>query len=177
MNRKTKTYRPRIGGKLSYLRALSSRTPVILEYHGIPHKGNKEDIVRADFERHIIFLKQLCEIVAPDRLWEKRKAFDRIRVMLTFDDGFRNHAEVVAPLLRRLEVPAMFFVCYRHSMPGKYLWFNYFRALENHFLGNGFQFRGEFINMSPGRRHISVRRLQEYLLSLTPHPYAMYEAI
>jgi peptidoglycan/xylan/chitin deacetylase (PgdA/CDA1 family) len=177
MNREAKVYRLRIGWKPSYLRALSSRKPVILEYHGIPRKGYEEDIANAEFEKHIIFLKHHYEIVEPNRILEKRKLLDRIQVMLTFDDGFRNHAEVVAPILRKHEVPAMFFVCSRHSIPGKYLWFNYLRALEKHFPGNGFHFCGEFINMSSGQRHISIQRLEKYLLALTPHPLAMYKVI
>src|SRR5262249_32078643 len=61
--------------------------------------------------------------------------------------------------------------------PGKYLWFNYLRALENHFRGHGFYFRGAFIDMSLDQRRSSVSRLSELLLNLTPHPHAMYQAI
>ena len=32
-------------------------------------------------------------------------------VALTFDDGLRNHCEVVYPVLKRLGVPATFYVC------------------------------------------------------------------
>jgi peptidoglycan/xylan/chitin deacetylase (PgdA/CDA1 family) len=98
-------------------------------------------------------------------------------VLLTFDDGFRNNAEVVAPILRRHGVPAVFFVSSRHAMPGKYLWFTYLENLAKHFKGAGFVFRDRFMDMSPGRREATVSELRETLLRLEPHPGAMYRAI
>ena len=98
-------------------------------------------------------------------------------MLLSFDDGMRNNATVVAPILRRHRIPALFFVCSRHATPGRYLWFMYLRALERHFAGNGFRFRGEFIDLTPAQRQASVRRLREFLLTLTPHPAAMYQVI
>jgi peptidoglycan/xylan/chitin deacetylase (PgdA/CDA1 family) len=62
-------------------------------------------------------------------------------------------------------------------VPGKYLWFSYLKNLKDRFRGNGFSFRGEFINMSPTYRQASVQRLTDFLLHLTPHPSAMYEII
>jgi len=71
----------------------------------------------------------------------------------------------------------MFFISSRHSRPGKYLWFSYLEALEKGFRGNGFPVGGEFIDMSLNKRRESMRSLQEMLLSLKPHPAAMYEVI
>ena len=96
---------------------------------------------------------------------------------MTFDDGFRNNAEVAVPILRKYRVPAVFFVCSRHATPGRYLWFSYLRALERHFRGNGFTFCQEFMDMTPTQRVATVARLREHLLNLQPHPSAMYAAI
>ena len=38
-------------------------------------------------------------------------------------------------------------------------------------------FRGEFMDMSASQRHSTIARLWKWLLSLEPHPHAMYEAI
>ena len=147
-------------------------------YHGIPSRNNDTGVVDAKvFERHIAFLQQHFEFVSPSDVDRKRKPRDRIQVALTFDDGFRNHAEVVAPILRRYNVPALFFISSRHSQSGKYLWFSYLEALETHFRGDGFNFRGELLNMSPIKRRNSIDRLRDTLLNLEPHPSAMYEAI
>jgi peptidoglycan/xylan/chitin deacetylase (PgdA/CDA1 family) len=166
-----------IGWKLPFIRVVSSRKPVILLYHDIPTKGDGTFIDDKIFEQHIVFLKQHFELIVPDDLGENRQTLKKIRVLLTFDDGFRNNAEVVAPILRKHHIPAVFFVCSRHATPGKYLWFSYLFALEKHFRGNGFCFRGEFMDMSPSQRQSCIQRLSELLLNLTPHPSMMYQVI
>jgi peptidoglycan/xylan/chitin deacetylase (PgdA/CDA1 family) len=165
------------GWRFPLVRVVSSYRPVILIYHSVPSTGDGTFIDGKVFEQHILFLEQHFEFVSPNHLGKNRRAWDRIQVLLTFDDGFRNHAEVAAPILRRHNVPAIFFVCSRHSLPGKYLWFSYLSALERHFRSNGFYFRGEFIDMSAGQRPISLHQLRRLLLNLTPHPAAMYRAI
>ena len=165
------------GWRFPLLRALSSLRPVILIYHGVPAESDGTSINAELFDRHVEFLKTHFELIPPGKLAEKRRATDKIRVLLTFDDGFRNNAEVVAPILRRHEAPATFFVCSRHATSGKYLWFSYLRALEKHFPGDGLHFRGRFLDMSPSHRTSTVRRLWATLLNLTPHPGAMYNAI
>jgi peptidoglycan/xylan/chitin deacetylase (PgdA/CDA1 family) len=166
-----------LGYKLPLQRVLSSRSPIVLLYHGVPRKSDATCIDEVILEQHILFLKQYCDFVTHEQIGKRRKALDRIRVLLSFDDGMRNHAAVVAPILRRHKVPALFFVCSRHATPGKYLWFTYVRGLERHFAGNGFRFRGEFIDMTPAQRQASVSRLWKFLLTLTPHPAAMYQVI
>src|SRR6266516_2608371 len=176
MSNKIKEFMLEFSWRFPFIRAISSGRTVILMYHDIPHEGDGTYIDGKVFERHIKFLKQHFELVSPDYLGKKRKPLDKIRILLTFDDGYRNHAEVVAPILRRHNVPAVFFVCSRHMVRGKYLWFNYLRLLEKHFQGIGFYFRGKFIDMSPGQRQLSVQLLWKLLLGLTPHPTSMYKA-
>jgi peptidoglycan/xylan/chitin deacetylase (PgdA/CDA1 family) len=52
---------------------------------------------------------------------ESGQAPDR-EVALTFDDGLRNQAQVVYPLLKRLGLPATFFVCPALLDGGRWLW-------------------------------------------------------
>lgn len=163
--------------RLPFVRALSSRAPLVLMYHGVPRRHHDAGVDAAVFERHILFLKQYCSFLRPDGIGERRKALDKIAVLLTFDDGMRNQATVAAPILRRLNIPAMFFVCSRPATPGKYLWFEYMRALERYFPTTGFWFRGELVDMTPAQRRVSVERLFAFLLNLTPHPRAMYQVI
>lgn len=51
-------------------------------------------------------LPELVEVLRDSRT-SKRSGL----VALTFDDGFRNHCDVVYPILRRRSIPATFFVC------------------------------------------------------------------
>lgn len=129
----------------------------------------------AVFERHIRFLKQNFDFAAPGLL--STRGVSRQQVLLTFDDGLRNNAEVAAPILRRHGVPAVFFVCSRHATADRYLWFSYLSALENNVGLKAFSFRGHLYDMTPAGRRQSIERLRRVLLSLRPHPSAMYQAI
>ena len=167
----------RLCWSLPFVRFLSSRKPVILLYHSVPRQSIGSSINCDIFREHILFLKRHFKIISVTELKSNRTANEKNRVILTFDDGFRNHAEVVAPILSEYGVPATFFVCSRSSVPGKYLWFAYLQALEDQFQGKGFYFRGDFFDMSSERRHDSIAQLRICLLTLEPHPMAMYEAI
>jgi peptidoglycan/xylan/chitin deacetylase (PgdA/CDA1 family) len=166
----------RASWKLPFIRGVTSRLPVVLLYHGTPPRKSGVSMPAEAFEQHIEFLSRHFECV-PLGGRRKRRAFDRIQVAVTFDDGFRNNAAIAAPILRKYSVPATFFVCSRHAEPDRYLWFAYLEALEENFPGNGFSFRGRFMDMSPGQRPMTMARLREWLLELTPHPAAMYTAI
>jgi len=162
--------------RLPAVRAAAPRTPVVLLYHGVPQRP-RNPVCGAVFEAHVMSLKQHFELVSPEAITRRRASLEAPRVLLTFDDGFRNNAEVVAPILRKHAVPALFFVSSRHATTGRYLWFSYLIALEESFRGAGFSFRGTFFDMSIGRRRRSVRQLRSILLELRPHPAAMYAAI
>lgn len=164
-----------VGCRLPASRLLSSRLPVVLTYHGVPKEGS--EVSAEIFERQMLFLSHNFHIVSWKRLGVRRSCWSKVEVVLTFDDGFRNNAEVVAPILRRYKIPAVFFVSSRHAERGQYLWFSYLRAFERHFKGDGFSFRGHHFDMSPSKRSTSVSQLLSLLLSLRPHPAALYQAI
>lgn len=103
----------RIGWTLPYIRFLSSSKTVILMYHGAPREAHAACIDGRVFERHVNLLKQHFDIIPPGRLFERTKSLDKIRILLTFDDGFRNQAVVTAPILRKHCVPA--FAAYRRA--------------------------------------------------------------
>ena len=124
--------------------AVTSCRPVIVLYHDVPSTPDGVSLDRETFERQIQLMSRHFELVSPGDPFRPRRALDRIRVLVTFDDGFRNNVEVAAPILRKYGVPALFFICSRHATPGRYLWFAYLRALERHFPERGFVFRGEF---------------------------------
>jgi peptidoglycan/xylan/chitin deacetylase (PgdA/CDA1 family) len=166
----------RIGWGFPLAQILAPRKSVVLMYHGVPAEG-AAGVTGEVFERHILFLKRHFAFVSPQDVEHKRESTDACRVVLTFDDGFRNNVAVVAPILRKYQVPALFFVSSRHAIPGKYLWFSYLWAVEEHFRGAGFSFRGTFFDMSVAGRQRSIGLLRQILLSLAPHPAAMYQAI
>ena len=161
----------------SFAKICAPRSISILLYHGVPLRARHPGGLDAGcFEEQVRFLAHNFTLVGAGWQAMKPAALQRPRVLLTFDDGFRNNAEVAAPILRKYRVPAMFFVASRHTKAGKYLWFSYLSALLFHFRGSGFLFRGRLVDMS-GNREAAIQRLANELLGLRPHPAAMYQAI
>jgi peptidoglycan/xylan/chitin deacetylase (PgdA/CDA1 family) len=162
--------------RVEWIRKLLLRTPLTLMYHGVPAKAGP-GVYAARFEEHVRFLKRHFQLLHADDLCRERPVDSPPAVVLTFDDSFRNNAEVVAPILRKHGVPALFFVCSRHAEMGKYLWFVYLKALRCCFKWTSFKLRGELMDMSPGRRDATVDRLDRWLRELKPYPAAMYRVL
>jgi peptidoglycan/xylan/chitin deacetylase (PgdA/CDA1 family) len=91
----------------------------ILMLHGTPAS------YAPGFERQLRFLKRHFEIVSLMALvdaLESPTAPLRRKVAITFDDGLRSNVEVAYPVLKRLGVPATFFVCPELIERGQWLW-------------------------------------------------------
>lgn len=161
----------------SVMRVATSRKPVVLIYHDVPSVAGDHSVDLRTFESHITFMKRHFDFITPQQLNERRHPLSRIRVLLTFDDGFRNQFEVAKRVLLNHSVPALFFISSRHCSSGSYLWFAYERMLAEHFQGAGFSFRGMYFSMLREHRVESMGRLRLVLLDLKPHPSAMYRAI
>jgi peptidoglycan/xylan/chitin deacetylase (PgdA/CDA1 family) len=76
-------------------------------------------------ERQLRYLRRqfrvlpLAELV--DRLDDQEADLDGC-IALTFDDGLRSNVEIAYPVLRRLGIPATFFVCPRLVDEGRWIW-------------------------------------------------------
>jgi len=151
-------------------------SPLILLYHGIPRQARHRSIDARAFEEHLRFLKRHCRFTSAANYSQANGSLRRPVVMLTFDDGLRSHAEVVAPLLQKYGIPATFFISTLHSAPGKYLWFTYLRMLKTWFQGDRLRMDGKTVTFSAHRQQ-TMAALEERLLALRPHPQAMYECI
>lgn len=71
------------------------------------------DDQRTEFERIIRALKGMGEFIGTDRclrMLRGEEKVDRPYFHLSFDDGFRNNLTNAVPILRTLDVPAIFFV-------------------------------------------------------------------
>lgn len=159
---------------------LARSEPSVLLYHGVPVRTKAAGHYAFDggaFERQIIELQRYFDLIHPDDVLRPRPRWGRKSVVLTLDDGFRNNAVVAAPILKRHCVPAIFFVSTRHVGTDRLLWPAYLQGLELAFRHKGFSFRGTHYDMTPPARADSLRQLRKLLLSLRPHPVAMYDAI
>lgn len=91
----------------------------ILAYHLVgAGTGSPVDVPAATFRRH---MEELLEVARPlplDRLDEALRAPapasdespERLPVVVTFDDAYRNFHQVAWPILRELSIPALLFV-------------------------------------------------------------------
>ena len=91
--------------------------PRILMYHGIPSPR------AAEFERQMQYLQRFYDVVPLASLVPPlAPASGRMKVALTFDDGLRNNASIAYPILKKLGLPATFFVCPQLIDRGMWLW-------------------------------------------------------
>lgn len=102
-------------------RALRQHAARIITFHAV----GVADCPAKVFEAQIQFLLQHFKIVPlatlVKNLRESNPAIDG-QVALTFDDGLRNNGLVAYPILKRLGVPATFFVCPGVVDGGGWLW-------------------------------------------------------
>jgi peptidoglycan/xylan/chitin deacetylase (PgdA/CDA1 family) len=87
----------------------------ILMYHGTPWRD------AARLERQLRTLSLVFHIVPLGELAKPRRN-GRRRVALTFDDGLKSNIEVAYPLLRKLGLPATFYVCPGLIESGRWMW-------------------------------------------------------
>lgn len=151
--------------------------PLVLIYHGVPRRENAGAFNAKSFEEQITFLKKNCVFISSEEYLSATSNPLHPSLLLTFDDGLRNNAEVVAPILRRLEVPAVFFVSSRHCVPGEYLWFTYLNMLRSYFPGDSVTLDGKSISLAGDQRADGINEITARLLGLRPHSQAMYAAI
>jgi peptidoglycan/xylan/chitin deacetylase (PgdA/CDA1 family) len=105
---------------------LWSKGPVVLFYHGVEERILDREIQTLHlplriFEKHIAFLRRNREVLSMDDLSEcltQGRGLGRRQVVLTFDDGYKNNLEVVAPLLNAWNLPFTVFVSTRHISEG-----------------------------------------------------------
>jgi peptidoglycan/xylan/chitin deacetylase (PgdA/CDA1 family) len=98
----------------------------VLFYHGVEERFVDGQIQALHlplpiFERQIAFLRKNREVLSMDDLSECIDDPWRLNsrhVVLTFDDGYKNNLQVVAPLLKAWRLPFTVFVSTRHISEG-----------------------------------------------------------
>jgi len=80
---------------------LSTRMVV---FHHIPSKFVKQ------FETHLLFLKQKTNVISLDDFFANKLSKTKTNIIITFDDGYESWISTALPVLKKLELPATFFV-------------------------------------------------------------------
>ncbi|MGB3200557.1 MAG: polysaccharide deacetylase family protein [Nodosilinea sp.] len=98
--------------------AAEARVPILMYHDVLEPPEVFFDLTPADFEAHLqTILDNGLTPISPDQLVQHLRTgapLPEKPILLTFDDGYAGHYEHVYPLLRKYQVPAMFFV-----FPGK----------------------------------------------------------
>ncbi|HZM35561.1 MAG TPA: polysaccharide deacetylase family protein [Burkholderiales bacterium] len=105
----------RVWGTRRAARAAPAR---ILMFHGTPRTE------AVALERQLRYLARRFEVVGLEGIAGGRRG----ALALTFDDGLRSNVEVAYPILRRLGLPATFFVCPALIDERRWLWNHEARA-------------------------------------------------
>jgi len=119
------------GAAAIYSCAQRSAAPVILMYHSVPCEDDAAWIAPRNrmhpsrFERQMRFLSRHRRVVAIDELRDALERGDPIpprTVLLTFDDGYRDNLEVVAPILQEYRLPAALYLATGYVTDGENQW-------------------------------------------------------
>jgi peptidoglycan/xylan/chitin deacetylase (PgdA/CDA1 family) len=62
------------------------------------------------FEANLRFLKRSTNVVSLNEFFSGRLSTDKINVVITFDDGYKSWIAYAVPLLKKLRLPATFFI-------------------------------------------------------------------
>jgi peptidoglycan/xylan/chitin deacetylase (PgdA/CDA1 family) len=117
------------------MRALKSG-PTVLFYHGVEEelvdpRVQTLHLSMHQFEQQIRYLLKHFEIVSLDDLYDcisRRQSMSSKQLAITFDDGYKNNLEVVAPFLNSWNIPFSVFVSTRHISEGERFPTYYLRA-------------------------------------------------
>ena len=102
------------------------RTAVVLAYHRIgPPDAPFRKVTIDNFRAQMAWLRRHCAVLRPTEL---RRAVehppDRLPVLVTFDDGYRDYYEHAAPILREFSIPAVNFVATQFVDDGSLFWWD-----------------------------------------------------
>jgi len=108
----------------------------VLGYHGVEKKIidtriQKVHIPLRLFERHIRFLRNNYDIISVDYLWdclEHGYKLNPSQLLITFDDGYKNNLNIVAPIMKAYEIPFTVFLSTKQIQEGSRLPTYYLRA-------------------------------------------------
>ena len=127
---------------LQELRWSRRRVGLVLLYHrvGDPPGDRTKELVPSlgsrTFEAQLRHLKRRYRVVPTSQVYAataERRRGQAIPAAITFDDDLRSHLQVAAPVLRRLRLPATFFLCGASlDAPYRFWWQDLQLAFDRH---------------------------------------------
>lgn len=130
----------------------------IVLYHGVtPLKDNRfhtRSVSRVTLRKHMLYFKREFRVVSLKEMFETPNPGIK-RVAITFDDGLQNNFSHAAVILRRLNVPATFFVTAARSRGINALWPDAL-AILTYYQGERISFDGQDFERRPNNLYVSA---------------------
>lgn len=158
--------------KYKIFRFLYSRYPIILLYHEVPKTEVEVGMYGFNgkvFDEQIDLISKYCNLVDFKEFNQKRKVFGKVRILITFDDGFKNNFEVAVPILIKYSTKSIFFISSRHISSSHVLWFQYLKLFEIYCRDTD-----QIIKRLQIKDVSNFEEYKDYLFSLEDHPYSIY---
>lgn len=104
-----------------------NRCVAVLGYHDLREEGEFSSWMRVEvdeFEKQLVEFKKHCVFMKPSDLLEGESAVKgQLNLLLTFDDGFVSNLRLALPILKKHNIPALFFISSWHVESGERFWF------------------------------------------------------
>jgi peptidoglycan/xylan/chitin deacetylase (PgdA/CDA1 family) len=98
----------------------------ILIYHGVVpapvRRINARFISTAQLEEHLTYIRRHFQVISLAQAYTGDYDRNRMAVVITFDDGYRNNLLHVLPVLQKYRLPATFFVTAAQAAGQDILW-------------------------------------------------------
>ncbi|AJE03481.1 polysaccharide deacetylase family protein [Geobacter pickeringii] len=100
----------------------------VISYHDISDGEGFSSWLRVNegaFDKQISLLKDVVNFITPADLFDPdRLSRNRLNLLLTFDDGYSSTYRFAYPVIRKLQVPALFFISTWNMQTGQPFWFD-----------------------------------------------------
>jgi hypothetical protein len=101
------------------------RPCVVLAYHRIADRRSDFSHVPLHiFRAQMEWIRRHCTVLALHDLRSAARTGDKPRVLITFDDGYRDYYELAYPVLKSLDIPAITFLSTRFIDDGGLFWWD-----------------------------------------------------
>lgn len=110
------------------LNTLKYNCTIVLGYHDISRRGDFISWLKVNetaFDRQIRMFKKIGTFIRPEDMNNHNRLHkSRLNFLLTFDDGYSNNYHVAFPIIKKHDIPALFFVSTWNMQTGQPFWFD-----------------------------------------------------
>jgi len=114
----------------TFLNLPFSNKLIVLNFHRIVRNDNINNILSTKindnfFYKYLKFLNNNFEIISPTQLINNNIKFakkEKFKILITFDDGYYDNFNIAFPILKKLKIKPIFFICPTYISSNKKLW-------------------------------------------------------